>query len=53
MNYKSIDFPEELEYSTDDDYRPLEFFLNVIPRSKAIDFKLGYFITVTLLEKIK
>jgi superfamily II DNA or RNA helicase len=50
MNYKSIDFPVDLEYSTDDIFHPLEFFLNVIPKSKAIDFKLGYFSSSAIKE---
>ena len=50
MNYKSIDFPVDLEYSTDDVFHPLEFFINVIPRSKTIDFKLGYFSSSAIKE---
>lgn len=49
-NFKSIEICEDLCYSTDTDYHPLEFFLSVVPISKNIDFKLGYFSSTAIKE---
>ncbi len=38
-----IDFPEDLEYSSDGEYLPIEFYLKTIQLCKRIDLKLGYF----------
>lgn len=43
MDYKKINFPETFEYSSDDNPIPLEFYLDVLPCSKEIFLKLGYF----------
>ncbi|MEG3346092.1 DEAD/DEAH box helicase family protein [Pseudoalteromonas sp. B5MOD-1] len=43
MNFKDILFPENYEYSSDSNDLPLEFYLSVLPKSKAIYLKLGYF----------
>lgn len=43
MNFKNIDFPLTLKISSTGDMIPLEFFGEVIPLSKKIQFKLGYF----------
>lgn len=43
MNFAEINFPPELEYSSDGDRIPLEFYLEIIPNSKVIYLKLGYF----------
>lgn len=41
--FKSINFPETLKVSSSSEMIPLEFFGKVIPLSKKIQFKLGYF----------
>jgi len=41
--YKNINFPETLKVSSSGEMIPLEFFGKVIPVSKKIQFKLGYF----------
>jgi superfamily II DNA or RNA helicase len=43
MSFKNIPFPSDLEYSSDTDRIPLEFYLEIIPKSKTIYLKLGYF----------
>ena len=43
MSFKNIPFPSDLEYSSDIERIPLEFYLEVIPKSKVIYLKLGYF----------
>ena len=43
MNYLDIKFPKHSEYSSDKDPIPLEFYLDVLPCSKVIYLKLGYF----------
>jgi len=43
MNFKKINFPESFEYSSDDKPIPLEFYLDILPRSKVVYLKLGYF----------
>ncbi len=43
MNFLSIKFPSDFEYSSDSDAIPLEFYLEIFPRSKTIYLKLGYF----------
>lgn len=43
MNFKDILFPDNYEYSSDTNDLPIEFYLNVLPRSKTIYLKLGYF----------
>ena len=42
-NFKQISYPEDLEYASDGDYLPIEFYLDVLPASKEIYLKLGYF----------
>ena len=49
-SFKSIEFCEDLCYSTDTEYHPLEFFLSVVPISENIDFKLGYFSSSAIKE---
>lgn len=39
----SIRYPDTLEYSSDGNYLPIEFFFLTIPSCKRIDLKLGYF----------
>lgn len=41
--FKSLDFPETLKVSSSSEMIPFEFFGKVIPISKKIQFKLGYF----------
>lgn len=43
MNFISIEFPENYEYSSDSDNQPIEFYLDILPISKNIYLKLGYF----------
>jgi len=43
LNFKDILFPDNYEYSSDTNDLPIEFYLNVLPRSKTIYLKLGYF----------
>ena len=42
-NFKDIKFPDDLEYSSDSESLPIEFYLETMPLSKEIHFKLGYF----------
>lgn len=43
MDFTEINFPADYEYSSDEDRIPLEFYLDVLPRSKVVYLKLGYF----------
>ena len=43
MSFKDIVFPDNYEYSSDSNNLPLEFYLNVFPKSKIVYLKLGYF----------
>lgn len=43
MNFREIKFPSDYEYRSDGDVLPIEFYLDVLPRSKEIYLKLGYF----------
>lgn len=43
MTFKSLILPESLEYSSDGEHLPVEFYLNAFPQSKEIFLKLGYF----------
>lgn len=38
-----IKYPETLEYSSDGNHLPIEFFMLTVPECKRIDLKLGYF----------
>jgi len=38
-----IDYPITLEYSSDGNHLPIEFFMLTVPLCKRIDLKLGYF----------
>ena len=40
---KKLEFPETLEYSSDGDHLPIEFFMLTVPLCIRIDLKLGYF----------
>ena len=40
---KDINFPQTLEYASDEKDIPLEFYLDVFPECKEIQLKLGYF----------
>lgn len=42
-NFKQILYPEDLEYASDGDHLPIEFYLDVLPASKEVYLKLGYF----------
>lgn len=42
-SFRDLIFPENFEYTTDGQNPPIEFYLDVIPRSKTIYLKLGYF----------
>jgi len=42
-SFKGINFSPDFEYSSDTIYTPLHFYLKVLPRSKFIALKLGYF----------
>jgi superfamily II DNA or RNA helicase len=39
----TLKYPETLEYSSDGEHLPIEFFMLTIPECKRIDLKLGYF----------
>jgi superfamily II DNA or RNA helicase len=41
--FKAIDFPKSMQYSSDSERIPLEFYEEAFPRSKKIDMLLGYF----------
>jgi len=43
VNFLDIQFPDNFEYSSDSDNLPLEFYLQIFPKSKTIYLKLGYF----------
>tara|TARA_R110002167_G_scaffold344363_1_gene553705 strand:- start:44040 stop:46244 length:2205 start_codon:yes stop_codon:yes gene_type:complete len=43
MSFREIKFPDDLEYSSDGETVPLEFYLDILPASKVIHLKLGYF----------
>ena len=43
QNFQKILFPTDLEYASDGNYLPIEFYLNALPASKEIYLKLGYF----------
>ena len=45
MMFRNLILPDFLEYSSDGQHTPLEFYMSVIPRAKFIDLKLGYFST--------
>lgn len=38
-----LTYPKTLEYSSDSNFQPIEFYLTTIPHCKRIDLKLGYF----------
>ncbi|WP_107821599.1 hypothetical protein [Mangrovibacterium marinum] len=40
---RDIVYPLTLEYSSDGNHLPIEFFMLTIPNCKHIDLKLGYF----------
>lgn len=40
---RDIVYPLTLEYSSDGNHLPIEFFMLTIPHCKHIDLKLGYF----------
>jgi len=42
-NFTSIDFPKSMQYSSDSDRIPIEFYESVFPLSVEIDMLLGYF----------
>lgn len=42
-DFRNINFPETLEYRSDNEYIPLEFYISVFPISHKIDMHLGYF----------
>src|SRR4030042_1185314 len=42
-DFKSILLPPTLEYRSDNDHIPLEFYISIFPISKEIDMHLGYF----------
>jgi superfamily II DNA or RNA helicase len=46
--FKSLDFPETLKVSSSSEMIPYEFFGKVIPISKKIRFKLGYFSSTSI-----
>lgn len=48
MNFKNINFPITLKISSSGEMIPLEFFGEVIPLSKKIQFKLGYFSSTSI-----
>lgn len=41
--FREIEFPPTYKYSSDGDFIPLEFYLDVFPVAKKIDLLLGYF----------
>ena len=43
MSLKDLSYPKDLEYSSDGQHVPLEFYLEVFPESKIALLKLGYF----------
>ena len=43
MDFTDLSFPSNLEYTSDEDPIPLDFYLSVIPSCKEIHLKLGYF----------
>jgi len=43
QGFKGIPFPATLEYRTDNDHVPLEFYISAFPISKSIDMHLGFF----------
>jgi superfamily II DNA or RNA helicase len=42
-SFRDIALPETLEYRSDNDHIPLEFYISTFPISKKIDIHLGYF----------
>lgn len=48
MSLRNITFPDDLEYSSDGEHLPLEFYLEAFPRSKVIYLKLGYFSSLAI-----
>lgn len=40
---KEINFPGDLSYDSNEDRKPLEFYLACLNRSKRLDLRLGYF----------
>ena len=48
MSLRNITFPDELEYSSDGEHLPLEFYLEAFPRSTVIYLKLGYFSSLAI-----
>lgn len=38
-----LEYPKTLEYSSDGNHLPIEFFMLTVPLCKRIDLKLGYF----------
>ena len=42
-SFRDLVFPKSFEYTTDGQNLPIEFYLDVIPLSKSIHLKLGYF----------
>ena len=47
-NFKTTKFPVTLKVSSTSDMIPFEFFGEVIPISKKIQFKLGYFSSTSI-----
>lgn len=43
MKLREIIYPTILEYSSDGENLPIEFYIKTIPIAKKLDFKLGYF----------
>lgn len=43
MSFVDIQFPKDFEYASDGDNIPIEFYLDVLPRSRKVYLKLGYF----------
>ena len=43
MDFREIEFPSDYEYSSDSEYLPIQFYMDVLPKSKKIYLKLGYF----------
>jgi len=41
--FKEIAFPDTLEYRSDNEHVPVEFYVSVIPISHSIDMHLGFF----------
>ena len=42
-DFKKIDFPKTLKYSSDSEHIPIEFYNETFPKAKTIDLLLGYF----------